>query len=106
MQNVDFQSISDIYLRRKRKDLKLKEIRMHTEMETMFKYPVLCEKRTNEAYFTVDTLDEDKLGILVTVVVFSSSISQPRFICAVCTSFFSELFTCVCTPARFTGSTL
>ena len=57
MQNVDFQSISDIYLRRKRKDLNLKEIRMHTELETVFKYPVLCEKRTNDAYFTVELLD-------------------------------------------------
>ena len=31
---------------------------MHTEMETMFKYPVLCERRINDAYFTVEIADD------------------------------------------------
>ena len=54
MQNVTFPSMVDIISRFKSLSLSKKERRYLVELFAIFKYPVLCEKRINEAYFSSD----------------------------------------------------
>ena len=54
MQNVTFPSMVDIISRFKSLSMSKKERRYLVELFAIFKYPVLCEKRINEAYFSSD----------------------------------------------------
>jgi hypothetical protein len=53
MENLAFPTMTEIYAKSKSIDssISVKERRMLAELSTVFKYPLVCEKRTNDMYF-------------------------------------------------------
>lgn len=60
---VGFPTISDMHIRLQNLDSPVKELRMMIELDCVYRYPVMCEKRVNEAYFTGGGEEDDGLNI-------------------------------------------
>ena len=87
MQNLVYPTMTDIHVRLKKaastarteessdECLQTKERRMLLELMAVYKYPVMCEKRTNEMYFSSQSLLSEPLAAGSGVVVGSESIA-------------------------------
>jgi hypothetical protein len=56
MQNLAFPTMTDIFMKLKGEPINIKERRMLIEMQYVFKYPVVCEKRLNDQYFNNESI--------------------------------------------------
>jgi len=52
LQNLNTPTMTDIFVKLKSGNLTTKDRRMLLEMNYVFKYPVMCEKRANDQYFS------------------------------------------------------
>lgn len=56
MQNLAIPTMTDIFVKLKGGNIDIKERRMLIEMQYVFKYPVVCEKRLNDQYFNNESI--------------------------------------------------